>query len=42
MQRDQCHSAFHLSNWKGGDFESLHGWADPENLEGTGPDLGKG
>ena len=24
-----------------GNFESLQAWADPENLEGMGPDLGK-
>ena len=33
MQRD---SASHLHYWKGGggDFGSLQGWADPENLKG--------
>ena len=30
----QCHSASHLHYWKGWDFGSLQGWADPENLEG--------
>ena len=35
MQRDlSMHSASHLHYWKGGDFGSLQGWADPENLEG--------
>ena len=36
----QCHSASHLHYWKGGgggDFGSLQGWADPENLEGWNP-----
>ena len=35
MQRDlsmpQC---IPLHYWKGGDFGSLQGWADPDNLEG--------
>ena len=38
MQRDlsmpQCSPLTLLERWGGGDFGSLQGWEDPENLEG--------
>ena len=35
MQRDlSMPQSIPLTLWKGGDFGSLQGWADPENLEG--------